>query len=137
MESLRQLSSQRDNETHFIAQGKMLRVFDLMIRLTTKRLSIEQIAEKFSISTRTAYRYIELFSGLDICIDKDFNDRYFIAQDDCPICRRLNHNHVGEEPCYSLPSLIKVKSKRPSGRQSLKSVFQKLNLHSLWHEQKQ
>lgn len=121
-----------ENESTFIPQAKILRVFELIIGLTTRRYTIGEIAEKLAVSERSAYRYLTLLNGLKVCIDKDFYNRYFIAQDDCPFCHRLHNADREYEFCHSdTPASL---GRSSPTRRPLKEVFSKLNLHSLWQE---
>lgn len=60
-------------------QAKILRVFKLISILKKRPQSVVYLSEVFEVSSRTVYRYLSLLENLGFIIDKDFNDRYFIA----------------------------------------------------------
>ena len=61
-----------------IPQTKLLRLFQIISVLRTGRWSIKNLAERFDTSERTIYRYIKLMEEVELVIDKDFENRYFI-----------------------------------------------------------
>ena len=61
------------------AQQKMFRVFKLIGLLTARPgKSVKQLAESLEINPRSVYRYFELLEELGFIVEKDFDDRYFI-----------------------------------------------------------
>jgi hypothetical protein len=69
-----------------IPQRRMLRLFDIVQLLFNRSCSMEYMAERLEVSQRTVYRYVKLIEEMGISVDSDFYHRYFIAQDDCPVC---------------------------------------------------
>jgi predicted transcriptional regulator len=72
-------------------QRKILRVVALVKYLMKSARTTEEIAEEFSVSERTIYRYLNLMESLDIELDQDFNGRYFVADYSCPVCGGNKH----------------------------------------------
>lgn len=70
----------------FIEQAKILRVLEMVTYLAKGRRTVDEMGEKFFISPRTVWRYLNLLETLGIGIEKDWNRRYFIVQDTCPVC---------------------------------------------------
>lgn len=61
------------------AQQKMFRVFKLIGLLTARPgKTVKQLAESLEINPRSVYRYFELLEELGFIVEKDFDDRYFI-----------------------------------------------------------
>lgn len=61
------------------AQQKMFRVFKLIGLLTARPgKNVKQLAESLEINPRSVYRYFELLEELGFIVEKDFDDRYFI-----------------------------------------------------------
>lgn len=69
-----------------IGMAKILRVYQLIVELKQKNMSIEEIARFLSTSERTAYRYVDLLNEVGFETDKDFKNRHFIVPDTCPFC---------------------------------------------------
>ncbi|GAB1445417.1 hypothetical protein MASR2M41_11110 [Flammeovirgaceae bacterium] len=67
------------NEESIIPQAKLLRLLELISALKSSHWSIEDLARRVDMSERTIYRYLKLFEAVNFIIDKDFQDRYFIA----------------------------------------------------------
>lgn len=76
----------KDMHNVFIAQAKIMRLLELIMFLQASRWTIEQLAEKFDMSDRTIYRYIQILESLEFGVEKDFDNRYFIVEDTCPLC---------------------------------------------------
>jgi predicted AAA+ superfamily ATPase len=70
----------------FIAQGRMMRFLEIIALLHNARWKVTDLAKRFDLSERTIYRYFDIMETLDIAIEKDFNDNWFLAQDNCPLC---------------------------------------------------
>jgi response regulator of citrate/malate metabolism len=66
-----------------LPQGKLIRLLSLINLLKGTRMTAEEIAVHFDISTRTAYRYIGILDVSGIMIEKDFKDRYYVI--DLPV----------------------------------------------------
>jgi hypothetical protein len=77
-------------------QKKMLRVIGMMKFLQKERRTIADLVAEFGACERTIYRYLNLLDSLDIDIDQDFNGRYFIVDNSCPICGK-EHKHRSEQ----------------------------------------
>lgn len=71
------------NQKNFVPQAKMVRLLTLIGLLSKKRMTVVEIAERFDVHVRTAYRYMDLFELSGIIIEKDFYNRYYIA--DMPV----------------------------------------------------
>jgi hypothetical protein len=78
----------------FIAQAKMLKLFKLIRILCNNRYTIKEMADQLDTSERTIYRHISLLEFMDISLDKDFDDKYFIVQGCCPLCGITTNNHL-------------------------------------------
>lgn len=63
----------------FIPQAKLLRTLQIIDDLRSRPMSAEEIAIKYDMSTRTIYRYVNLFEEVGLPIEQDFYSRYFIA----------------------------------------------------------
>lgn len=79
----------REKQNSIIAEAKLIRLLEMISYIKVPR-NIPDIAKKLNATPRTAYRYLHLLEGFGICIDKDLRDRYFIAQDNCPVCGSNN-----------------------------------------------
>lgn len=55
---------------------KILRINGM---LRKERLTLAQLAKRMVVSDRTVYRYFGYFESAGIEIEKDFDNRYFIA----------------------------------------------------------
>lgn len=62
-----------------IAGRKLLRILKLIQLLQTQRMSLGQIATYLEVNERTVYRYLQTFEEAGYVVDKDFNNRFFIA----------------------------------------------------------
>lgn len=56
----------------------LLTCLKLISMLSTKRMTIKEIAGRVNKSERTIYRYLALFENVGFCMDKDFTGKYFI-----------------------------------------------------------
>jgi predicted DNA-binding transcriptional regulator YafY len=65
-----------------IPQAKLLRLFQIIAVLKTGHWTIKQLADRFSTSERTVYRYINLLEEVDFLLEKDFENRFFIITTD-------------------------------------------------------
>jgi len=61
-----------------IPQARLLRLFQIIAVLKSGRWSIRRLAERFDTSERTIYRYIHLLEEVQLLIEKDFDNNYFI-----------------------------------------------------------
>lgn len=84
--NIRALRSERNIRHLFIANGKMLRVFQFAKYIQSGHFTVENLMEKFDISERTVYRYFNLLETIDFEIDKDFEGKYFVSHVKCPVC---------------------------------------------------
>jgi predicted DNA-binding transcriptional regulator YafY len=62
-----------------IPQAKLLRLLQIIAVLKTGRWVIKHLAQRFDTSERTIYRYLRLLEEVDFPLEKDFENRYFIA----------------------------------------------------------
>src|SRR6267142_1155718 len=62
-----------------IPQAKLLRLLQIIVVLKTGRWIIKHLAQRFDTSERTIYRYLKLLEEVDFPLEKDFENRYFIA----------------------------------------------------------
>jgi proteasome accessory factor C len=69
----------RKRKDQNIPAAKLLRVLEMIDLLRRQRKTVKQLAERFDISERTVYRYVNLLEAAGFPIDKDFNDKFFIA----------------------------------------------------------
>jgi predicted DNA-binding transcriptional regulator YafY len=72
-----------------IGRAKMLRMLALINMLVRKKSTTDQLATALNVGRRTVYRYLKVLECIEISVDKDFRDRYFIAQDNCPFCKTI------------------------------------------------
>lgn len=79
-----------------VVQGKMLRLFQVAIFMAGQKRMINEIAARFDMTQRTAYRYIRLIDELDLGLEQDFNGRYFLVIDPCPLCGRKHENTTND-----------------------------------------
>lgn len=70
---------QTKDEESIIPQAKLLRLLELISALKSSHWSIEDLARRVDMSERTIYRYLKLLEAVNFIVDKDFQDRYFIA----------------------------------------------------------
>jgi hypothetical protein len=75
-------------------QFKLERVLKLMNILRKRRLTALMIADEFSVSERTAYRYIALLISIGVKIEKK-GHTYKIEDAKCPFC---GHDHTTNNP---------------------------------------
>jgi hypothetical protein len=94
-------------------QKKILRVIGMMKYLQKERRTINELALEFGANRRTIYRYLNLMDSLDIDIDQDFDGKYFIVDNACPICGK-EHKHRSEHS---------INARRASKVHSLSPVF--------------
>src|SRR4051812_30466126 len=86
---------QRTMAEQFIAQARLLRLLALLnLLLSGHKFTIKQIADRLETSQRSTYRYINLLESVGICIDKDWANRFFLAQDSCPVCNNKKIERV-------------------------------------------
>jgi proteasome accessory factor C len=97
-----------------IPQTKLLRLFQIIAVLKTGRWSIKSLAERFDTSQRTIYRYIRLLEEIELLIEKDFDNKYFIhSSEDEPgkaefsieemkLIKKLIQTEVGNNPLQGL-----------------------------------
>lgn len=80
----------------FVAETKMLKLFQMINILCNHRYTIKEMAERLDTSERTIYRHIRLLEFMEVSLDKDFNDKYFIVPGACPLCGITTNNHINE-----------------------------------------
>jgi DNA-binding IclR family transcriptional regulator len=69
-----------------LAQRRDFEVISVMKMLMHDKCTVHQLSARFGISLRTAYRYLSMMEEMDIGLDQDFNRRYFIPNEACPLC---------------------------------------------------
>ena len=62
-----------------IPQAKLLRLLQIIAVLKTGKWTIKHLAQRFDTSERTIYRYLKLLEEVDFPLEKDFDNRFFIA----------------------------------------------------------
>jgi predicted DNA-binding transcriptional regulator YafY len=70
----------------FLAQSKMIKLFQLVQFLMEDERTLGEISERLDISDRTTYRYLHMLDYTGVHIEKSFNEKFFIAMDTCPVC---------------------------------------------------
>lgn len=61
----------------------LLRVFQTIYHLATPpHKSIAQLAEWLAVNKRTVYRYLELLEAIGYSVDKDFDNRYYLYEEE-------------------------------------------------------
>lgn len=59
-------------------EPQTLTVLKMHRDLTREKLTVKQMTQRYDVSQRTVYRYLRYFEEADYCVDKDFNNRFFI-----------------------------------------------------------
>lgn len=77
----------------FIAQAKLMRLIELIMFLQSARFTISQLADLMDTSNRTVYRYLNLLESLEFGVEKDFEGRYFMVEETCPLCGSKHTDH--------------------------------------------
>lgn len=67
---------------------KILLVFRMIKALKEKPMDMKTIAKAFDLNPRTTHRYVNMIKGLGITVERDYNKKYFIASDNCPLCNQ-------------------------------------------------
>ena len=62
------------------ATSTLSRLLQFVEYLKRDRATIKQLAERFDMSQRTAYRYIKHIESAGISIDKDASQKWFIFE---------------------------------------------------------
>lgn len=62
-----------------LPQAKLIKLLQMVNLLKSVRLTIHEIASRYDVSVRTAYRYVEILDLCEIPIEQDFRKRYFIV----------------------------------------------------------
>jgi hypothetical protein len=76
----------------YVKAPKIHRTLSLMADLHTRPMTIEQIAAKYDLTNRSAYRYLGLIESLDgVSITK--KDGMYSIKDRCPICGSNQQPH--------------------------------------------
>lgn len=78
-------------KTRFVGEAKIQRILAITTYLLKGRWGIKAIQDRFNISERTAYRYLVLLESVGMPVEKDFNNKFFITTDSCPVCGK-NHD---------------------------------------------
>lgn len=76
-----------------IMQARMMRLLQVIRQLHVKRMSINDVMAFLDLKQRTAYRYLALLEEIGLPIERGFDKKFFIAQDNCPLCGR-NQQHT-------------------------------------------
>lgn len=72
----------------------------LLCFLHTGQYTVNDLAYKLEVSEQTVYRYLRVIEDMGICIDETLDNgygKYFIAQDNCPMCGNTTTNEVNEK----------------------------------------
>lgn len=72
----------------YIAEAKMLRVWKLIKILMCNKLNIHELSAHIDTSVRTTYRYLMLIEFMGVGLESDFDNRYFITDNKCPVCNK-------------------------------------------------
>lgn len=70
----------RYSEGVSVPAAKLLRCLRLIKQLESRGMTLSQIETFLEVSERTAYRYVALFEEAGYLIDKDVNNKFFIAK---------------------------------------------------------
>jgi predicted DNA-binding transcriptional regulator YafY len=65
-------------ETASVPQAKLVRLLNLINRLSVDRLTIQDIVHIYDVSQRTAYRYIKILEAAELEVEQDFHNKYYI-----------------------------------------------------------
>lgn len=65
--------------------AKLVRLLRIIALMKRDHVTVEQLAERFDIHIRTAYRYLEVFELAGIWVEKDFEGCYFIVPENSKI----------------------------------------------------
>jgi predicted AAA+ superfamily ATPase len=76
----------KDKKTSVVVNARMMKLMQMAMMLQTSKVTVAQIAKRLDMCARSVYRYIDILEAMDIAIEKDFYNKYFIAQDLCPLC---------------------------------------------------
>jgi predicted DNA-binding transcriptional regulator YafY len=76
----------------FIAEGKLLKLLQLMAILCKNKYRVEELASIIDVSKRSIQRYLNLLEFMEVPIEKDFHERYFIVEGQCPLCGNTTNN---------------------------------------------
>lgn len=70
--------SRTNKAESIIPQAKLLRLFQIIAVLKTGRWSIKSLAERYDMSERTIYRYLDLLEEVELLVEQDFDGNFFI-----------------------------------------------------------
>lgn len=84
----RHLGLRREPETSDVAAQKLLRLFEFLQQFHRGGKTLKELSKIMRVSERTTYRYLNLFLVMNIAIEQDFEGKYFIASDNCPLCNQ-------------------------------------------------
>lgn len=76
-----------------VTQAKMLRIIQLFQLLSIGKHTVVTLAYRMDLPKRTIYRMLDLIDHMDIGLEQDFYQRYFIVDDCCPLCGIKNKKH--------------------------------------------
>ncbi len=114
------------------AQQKMFRVFKLIGLLTARPgKTVKQLAESLEINPRSVYRYFELLEELGFIVEKDFDDRYFIFNNEMQ--NTAAFNFTVEEATVLKRSLNALQENNPLRESISRKLFlnSELETHSV------
>jgi predicted DNA-binding transcriptional regulator YafY len=63
-----------------IAAAKLLKTLQMIEYLKSGRRTRKELMDRFDMSERTTYRYIELFEEVGLEIEQGFDKRFFIIK---------------------------------------------------------
>lgn len=74
--------------TDTLPSSGRIRFFAVLEMLAHEKLTIDQIAARLNVTTRTVRRNLNFIDALCDSLEVDFKRRYFFNNEKCPICRR-------------------------------------------------
>lgn len=112
-----------------VAQQKILRVFQFIRALSKKTHPTKaQLAKEFKMTLRSVDRYFELLDELGYCVEKDFNNRFYIAYSQLPSEKGVAFTL---EESQLLQDLLHSDTKHPLRDGIIRKLFYHSELHPL------
>ncbi len=78
------------HETNF---SKLERLLAIIRYLHEKPRTVKRLMGIMAMSERQVYRYLSTINQSGIYLEKNFNNEYFITEDNCPICKQPKDQH--------------------------------------------
>jgi predicted DNA-binding transcriptional regulator YafY len=90
-----------------LEQNKLLKLLEIMVFLSSGiKYTLQEIGERFEMSERTTYRYIQTFRDAGFIIPKPENGRYYIDKS-TPYFKEINELlHFSKEEAFILQNAI-------------------------------